>query len=104
MIINNLGVIGCFCKVQHGTEPLEVDFCAITIEGSGNLNNDLLNISRRREELQQMEIELRAQVIARSEILEMQKSFDAQIKEQANTNSKLKVLLATQFGCSVRFS
>ncbi|XXG68087.1 hypothetical protein AAC387_Pa06g1260 [Persea americana] len=84
---------------EHGTEPLEVDFCAITIEGSGNLNNDLLNISRRREELQQMEIELRAQVIARSEILEMQKSFDAQIKEQANTNSKLKEQLQEREQC-----
>lgn len=44
-----------------------------------------------------MEIELRAQVVARSEMLEMQKSLDAQIKEHANTNSKLKVLLTTRF-------
>lgn len=80
-------------EVQHGTRPLEVDFCSLTIDNSPN--NDLLqqrlhNISRQREELQQMEIELRAQTIARSEILELQKSFDTQMKEHANTALKLK--------------
>ncbi|RVW89034.1 hypothetical protein CK203_029337 [Vitis vinifera] len=76
-----------------GREPLDVDFCSITIDGS--LDNDILQqrlhtIAHQREELQQMEIELRAQVIARSEVMEMQNSFDAQIKDHANAAVKLQ--------------
>ncbi|KAK9093817.1 hypothetical protein Scep_025286 [Stephania cephalantha] len=74
---------------EQGTGQLDVDFCSITVEGGGGggLDNGLLqqrlhSVSRQREELQEMEIELRAQVIARSEIVEMQKRFDAQMKEQ----------------------
>lgn len=82
------------CKVQRGTEQLEVDFCSITIDDGSNddlLQQRLHDICREKEELQQMEIELRAQAIARAVILEMQKGFDAQIKEHANTMAKLKV-------------
>lgn len=80
-------------EVQQGREPLDVDFCSITIDGS--LDNDILQqrlhtIAHQREELQQMEIELRAQVIARSEVMEMQNSFDAQIKDHANAAVKLQ--------------
>ncbi|XP_058104943.1 uncharacterized protein LOC131248608 isoform X2 [Magnolia sinica] len=89
-------------EVQHGTGPVDVDFCSVTIDSS--LNSDVLQqrlhgVSRQREELQQMEIELRAQVIARSEILEMQKGFDAQIKEHANTAAKLKEQLQEREQC-----
>ncbi|KAK9291458.1 hypothetical protein L1049_019406 [Liquidambar formosana] len=80
-------------EVQQGREPLDVDFCSITIDGS--LDNDILQqrlhtVIRQREELQQMEIDLRAQVIARSEIIEMQNSFDAQMKEHADAAVKLQ--------------
>ncbi|KAK9145775.1 hypothetical protein Sjap_005678 [Stephania japonica] len=76
-------------EVQQGTGPIDVNFCSITVEGGGGggLDNDLLqqrlhSVSRQRAELQEMEIELRAQAIARSEIVEMQKRFDVQMKEQ----------------------
>uniref|UniRef100_A0A5B7B017 DUF7725 domain-containing protein n=1 Tax=Davidia involucrata TaxID=16924 RepID=A0A5B7B017_DAVIN len=80
-------------EVQQGREPADVDFCLITIDGS--LNNDIVqqrlhSVVRQREELQQMEIELRTQLIARSEIMEMQNSFDAKIKDHANANVKLQ--------------
>lgn len=80
--------------MQQGREPLDVDFCSITIDGS--LDNDLLqrrlrDVARQREEMQNMEIELRAQILARSELIEVQNSFDAQIKEHANAASKLQV-------------
>lgn len=73
-----------------------MDFCSITIDGS--LDNDLLqrrlhDVTRQREEMQHMEIELRAQIIARSELIEMQNSFDAQIKEHANASSKFQVFV-----------
>lgn len=80
--------------MQQGREPADVDFCSITIDG--NLDNDLLQqrlhtFVKQREELQQMEIELRAQIITRSEIMEMQNAFDAEVKEQANASMKLQV-------------
>ncbi|KAL4019347.1 hypothetical protein IC575_023000 [Cucumis melo] len=77
--------------IYEGT--LDVDFCSISIDG--NPDNDILqrrlnDVTRQREDLQQMEIELRAQVIARSEILEMQKSFDGQMKEHNNAAIKMQ--------------
>ncbi|KAL0452378.1 UNVERIFIED_CONTAM: hypothetical protein Slati_1215900 [Sesamum latifolium] len=86
-------------EVQHGREPVDVDFCSITIDGG--LDNDILQqrlhaVAKQREELQQMEIELRAQVIARSEIVGMQNTFDTQLKEQANANIKLQHRIAQE--------
>ncbi|XP_041009698.1 uncharacterized protein LOC121253842 isoform X2 [Juglans microcarpa x Juglans regia] len=78
---------------EQGREPLDVDFCSITVDDS--LDDDLLlqrlhNVARQREELQQTEIDFRAQIIARSEIMGMQSNFDAQIKEHANAATKLQ--------------
>ncbi|KAK4836180.1 hypothetical protein QYF36_019559 [Acer negundo] len=62
----------------------------------GSLDNDKLlqqrlhSFARQREELQHLEIDLRAQMIARTEIMEMQNSFDAQIKEHAGLAAKLQ--------------
>ncbi|KAJ4835902.1 hypothetical protein Tsubulata_006162 [Turnera subulata] len=79
--------------VQRGREPVDVDFCSITVDGS--LDNDILQqriqgVARQREELQQLETELKAQMIARSEIMEVQNSFHAQIKEHEDTLGKLQ--------------
>ncbi|KAL3574684.1 hypothetical protein D5086_022785 [Populus alba] len=78
---------------EHGREPVDVDFCSITVDGG--LDDDILqqrihSIARQREELQHMETELRAQVIAGSEIMEIQKSFHAQIKEREDAAAKLQ--------------
>ncbi|KAF5960178.1 hypothetical protein HYC85_001387 [Camellia sinensis] len=80
-------------EVQQGRELADVDFCSITIDGSSDnniLQQRLHSVASQREELQQMEIELRAQIIVGSEIMEMQSSFDAQIKEHTNANVKLQ--------------
>nr|CAD1821787.1 unnamed protein product [Ananas comosus var. bracteatus] len=79
---------------EEGMGPLDVDFSSIMIDGRG-LNDDILqrklqNIARQREELQHMEIELRAQAIARGEILEAQSGFEARMKEQDAAAAKLK--------------
>ncbi|CAK7324260.1 unnamed protein product [Dovyalis caffra] len=78
---------------EHGREPVDVDFCSITVDGG--LDDDILqqrihSVARQREELQQMETELRAQVIVRSEIMEMQNSFHAQIKEHQDAAAELE--------------
>nr|XP_023921364.1 golgin subfamily A member 6-like protein 2 [Quercus suber] len=80
-------------KVQQGREPLDVSYCSITVDGG--LNDELLpqrlhNLARQREELQRMEIEIKAQLISRSEIVELQTTFDARIKEHANATAKLQ--------------
>lgn len=78
---------------EHGREPVDVDFCSVTVDGSSDndiLQQRLCSVGKQREELQQMEIELRAQIIARSEIMEMQNSFDARIKDHANAATKLQ--------------
>ncbi|CAD5192986.1 unnamed protein product [Musa acuminata subsp. malaccensis] len=82
-------------EVQEGTSLLDVDPCSVTTEGVGELNDDILQqklqeITRQRERLQQMEIELRARAIARSDILEVQNSFEGQLKEQIDFNANLK--------------
>lgn len=85
-----------FIKVQQGREPVDVDFCSITIDGTldhDHLQQRIDDVSRQREELQHMEIELKAQMIATSEIIELQNNFDAQIKDHANAASKLQVFI-----------
>ncbi|TKY74036.1 Reticulocyte-binding protein a [Spatholobus suberectus] len=78
---------------EQGREPLDVDFCSITVDGT--LDNDILqqqlhSVVRQRQELLQMEIELKAQMIARTEIMEMRNTFDAQLKEHANNADELQ--------------
>ena len=82
--------------LQEGAGGLH-DFCAITIDGSGGLSEDILqqrlqSVVRQREELQQVEIELRAQAIAHPQIIEAQQSFQAAAKEHAAAAAKLKVV------------
>ncbi|KAL3342349.1 hypothetical protein AABB24_026393 [Solanum stoloniferum] len=80
-------------EVQQGREPVDVDFCSITIDGTPNndiLQQRLLAVVKQKEEFHQMEVELRAQLIARSEIMEIRNSFDAQIKEHVTANVKLQ--------------
>ncbi|KAG5558911.1 hypothetical protein RHGRI_008751 [Rhododendron griersonianum] len=92
-IVSEQSVRNLTNEVQQGREPADVDFCSITIDGSSEndvLQHRLHNVARQREELQHMEMELRAQMIARSEMIQMQNSFDAQIKEQSNSNVKLQ--------------
>ncbi|CAM8959211.1 unnamed protein product [Rhodiola kirilowii] len=84
---------GTIYEVQQGREPVDVDLSSITIEGG--IQNDILqqrlnHVSRQREELQQLEVELRARVIARSEIMEIQKRYETQVKEHANNAALLQ--------------
>ncbi|PKA53068.1 hypothetical protein AXF42_Ash018976 [Apostasia shenzhenica] len=79
---------------EEGTGPLNVGFCSITID-SGVLNEESLKqrlqeISKKREELQHLEVELRVQAIARSEIMEIQNSYRSQIREHVDTATRLK--------------
>ncbi|KAL4325063.1 hypothetical protein GQ457_11G032320 [Hibiscus cannabinus] len=77
---------------EHGREPADVNF---SITADGSLDDDILqqqihNITRQREELLQIEVKLRAQAIARSRVLEMQRSCDAKIAAHADAVAKLE--------------
>ncbi|KAL3650592.1 hypothetical protein CASFOL_006995 [Castilleja foliolosa] len=76
-------------EVNRGREPADVDFCSITVNGGSDndiIQQRLIDVTKQREQWQQMEIELRAQVITRS----LQNNFDMQMKEHANANAKLQ--------------
>ncbi|KAL1544430.1 hypothetical protein AAHA92_21282 [Salvia divinorum] len=80
-------------EVQDGRGGLDVNFCSIII--GGDLDNDILqqrlhNLVEKRDELQNMELELRAHISARSEIVRLHNTFDGQIKEHMNANVKLQ--------------
>ncbi|KAL7106819.1 hypothetical protein ACP275_06G016600 [Erythranthe tilingii] len=80
-------------EVQHRGEPFDVGFCSITLDGgldNENLQQRLHTVAKQREELQNMEIEIRADVIARSEIVGLRNTFDARVKEHANATVKLQ--------------
>ncbi|XP_026409461.1 uncharacterized protein LOC113304543 isoform X2 [Papaver somniferum] len=80
---------------EHGTQPNHGDYCSITIDDGGGLDNEMLqqrihSVYRQREDLHNMEVELRAQIMARSAIVEMKNSFDVQMKEHVNAYEELK--------------
>lgn len=79
---------------EEGTGSVNRDFCSITINGEDLKENSLQcriqEISRQREDLLHTEIELRAKVIARSEISEMHNSYQAQLTEHIDVTAKLK--------------
>lgn len=82
-------------EVQYGTQPNHGDYCSITIDDGGGLDNEMLqqrihSVYRQREDLHNMEVELRAQIMARSAIVEMKNSFDVQMKEHVNAYEELK--------------
>ncbi|XP_038708807.1 uncharacterized protein LOC120003788 [Tripterygium wilfordii] len=90
---SNLGQSDERTIYQHRRQPADVDFFSITVDGSSDgsiVEQRLHGIARQRQELQQMEAELRAQMIARSEIKVMQTNCNAQIKEHANITAKLQ--------------
>ncbi|MCL7031961.1 hypothetical protein MKW94_026652 [Papaver nudicaule] len=75
---------------QQQQQQLDVDLCSMLVNDNNNAEQKLHNIVRQRQELLQMEVELRAQFIARSEIIAMQNNYNAQINEHANAASHLK--------------
>ncbi|XP_047327883.1 uncharacterized protein LOC124931461 isoform X2 [Impatiens glandulifera] len=78
---------------ELGRDTGHVDFCTINLD-EDILQQRLHDVVRRREEMQRSEVELRAQIIARKDVMLMQKDFDAQMTEQVNANTKLQEKLA----------
>lgn len=78
---------------ELGQENVDaVNYCSIQIVGidDGVMQQRVQSLAREREELQQMENELRARMIAKSEIMEIQNKFEARLNDQANVSARLQ--------------
>eukprot|EP00250_Pteridium_aquilinum_P012033 c20468_g1_i1 orf=723-3836(-) len=69
---------------------LPLDFGGLNASKHETLEQRLHDVIRQREQLQRLEAELRAQFIARSEIIRVQNSFDEQTKQHASIVSSLQ--------------
>ncbi|XP_017611690.1 uncharacterized protein LOC108457246 isoform X1 [Gossypium arboreum] len=84
-VVQNLGDEVISCNMQ--------EFEISKVEQSDErtvYEQQIHNVSRQREELQRMEVELRAQAIARPRILDLQSSCDAKIEAHAAATVKLE--------------
>lgn len=74
---------------NHNSEG-NVDYFSITVDGGSDHELHLDDVIKQREQLQHLEINLKAQLIARSEVMGMQERFDSQIKEHITANVELQ--------------
>ncbi|KAI3519418.1 hypothetical protein L1887_08511 [Cichorium endivia] len=77
-------------EVQQGRESVVVDFFSDTVAGGSDHDLGLDDVVKQREQLQHLEVNIKARLIARSEVMEMQERFDSQIKEHITANLKLQ--------------
>ncbi|KAL8127735.1 uncharacterized protein LOC141721537 isoform X2 [Apium graveolens] len=80
--------------LQNSTneQPADLDFCSITIDANmeNELQQRLQTVVKQREELQHMETGIKAELIARSQIVSLHNTYESQIKEHVNANVKLQ--------------
>ncbi|XP_071728637.1 uncharacterized protein [Rutidosis leptorrhynchoides] len=65
-----------------------------SVNGASDDELHLDDVVKQREQLQHLEVNLKARIIARSEVLGMQERFDLQINEHITSNVKLQEVLA----------
>ncbi|XP_052875008.1 uncharacterized protein LOC108457246 isoform X2 [Gossypium arboreum] len=83
-VVQNLGDEVISCNMQ------EFEISKVEQSDERTVYEQIHNVSRQREELQRMEVELRAQAIARPRILDLQSSCDAKIEAHAAATVKLE--------------
>ncbi|KAI3720552.1 hypothetical protein L2E82_31540 [Cichorium intybus] len=75
---------------EQGRESVVLDFFSDTVAGGSDHDLGLDDVVKQREQLQHLEVNIKARRIARSEVMEMQERFDSQIKEHITANLKLQ--------------
>uniref|UniRef100_A0A251UNT4 DUF7725 domain-containing protein n=1 Tax=Helianthus annuus TaxID=4232 RepID=A0A251UNT4_HELAN len=75
-------------EVHQGGETVNVDY--FSVDGVSEHELHLDEVVKQREELQHLEVNLKARLIARSEVIGIQERFDSQIKEHITSNVKLQ--------------
>ncbi|KAL8233078.1 hypothetical protein R6Q57_002856 [Mikania cordata] len=71
-------------------EPVNADFFSITVDGVSDHELHLDDVVKQREQLQHLEVNLKARIIARSEVTGIQERYDSQIKDHITSNLKLQ--------------
>ncbi|KAK9050402.1 hypothetical protein SSX86_030628, partial [Deinandra increscens subsp. villosa] len=75
-------------EVHQGREPVNAEF--FTIDGVSDHELHLDEVVKQREQLQHLEVNLKARLIARSEVIGIQERFESQIKEHITSNVNLQ--------------
>ncbi|KAD5508933.1 hypothetical protein E3N88_16636 [Mikania micrantha] len=77
-------------KVHQVGEHVIADFFSITVDGVSDHELHLDDVVKQREQLQHSEVNLKAQLIATSEVTGIQERCDPQIKDHLTSNLKLQ--------------
>uniref|UniRef100_A0A251V3J7 Uncharacterized protein n=1 Tax=Helianthus annuus TaxID=4232 RepID=A0A251V3J7_HELAN len=84
----NLGDERLIYEVHQVGETVNVDY--FSVDGVSDHELHLDEVVKQREELQHLEVNLKARLIARSEVTGIHERFDSQIKEHITSNVKLQ--------------
>ncbi|KAK1431628.1 hypothetical protein QVD17_08119 [Tagetes erecta] len=77
-------------EVNQGRESVNGEFFSSNVDGVSDHELHLDEIVKQREQLEHLEINLKARLIARSEVIGIQERFDSQIKDHITSNLKLQ--------------
>ncbi|KAI3704823.1 hypothetical protein L1987_75052 [Smallanthus sonchifolius] len=76
--------------IYEGREPLDLNFFSIAVASGSDPEVCLDEVVKQREQLQHLEVYLKARLMARSEVMKLQERFDSQIKDHITANLKLQ--------------
>ncbi|KAD5508932.1 hypothetical protein E3N88_16635 [Mikania micrantha] len=77
-------------KVHQVGEPVNADFFSIMVDGVSDHELHLDDVVKQKEQLQHLEVNLKARLIATSEVTGIHERFDSQIKDHITSNLKLQ--------------
>ncbi|MFS8005217.1 hypothetical protein Hanom_Chr13g01234811 [Helianthus anomalus] len=83
-----------FNLVHQVGETVNVDY--FSVDGVSDHELHLDEVVKQREELQHLDVNLKARLIARSEVTGIHERFDSQIKEHITSNVKLQCLCVNE--------
>ncbi|XP_076898610.1 uncharacterized protein LOC143552220 isoform X2 [Bidens hawaiensis] len=77
-------------EVHQGRESVNGDSFSVTVDGVNEHELHLEEIVKQREQLQHIEVNMKARLIANSEMMGIQERYESQIKEHITSNLKLQ--------------
>ncbi|XP_076952040.1 uncharacterized protein LOC143625639 [Bidens hawaiensis] len=77
-------------EVHQGRESVNGDYFSVTVDGVNEHELHLEEVVKQREQLQQIEVNMKARLIANSELMGIQERYESQIKEHITSNLKLQ--------------
>ncbi|XP_076937999.1 uncharacterized protein LOC143605948 [Bidens hawaiensis] len=77
-------------EVHQGRESVNGDYFSVTVDGVNEHEVHLEEVVKQREQLQHIEINMKARLMASSEVIGIQEQYESQIKEHITSNLKLQ--------------